>query len=156
MKNSNHSTPYNTFFLMLLVSFLMMYSIMFLNVFEFNHIYLSTTRTYMTFLMVAPMALSMLFFMRKMYHNKTKNIAIIISSIAVFVLCLFGLRAQKPIKDIQWMKAMIPHHSSAILTSTYADIQDPEVKKLAEEIIVAQEKEIKQMKEMIKRLEKKR
>lgn len=50
------------------------------------------------------------------------------------------------------MKAMIPHHSIAILTSKRADIQDPEVKKLADDIIKAQEKEIAEMKAMIKRL----
>jgi len=53
------------------------------------------------------------------------------------------------------MKAMIPHHSIAILTSELADIKDPEVKKLAEDIIKAQRKEIGEMKEMIQRLEKK-
>jgi uncharacterized protein (DUF305 family) len=63
------------------------------------------------------------------------------------------VRAQKPIEDVLWMKAMIPHHSIAILTSGRAEIKDPEVKKLAEEIIRAQEREIEQMKEMILRLE---
>jgi uncharacterized protein (DUF305 family) len=61
---------------------------------------------------------------------------------------------QKPIiGDVLWMRAMIPHHSIAILTSERADIQDPEVKKLAEAIIEAQRKEIEQMKTMINRLE---
>jgi len=48
---------------------------------------------------------------------------------------------------------MIPHHSIAILTSERADIQDPEVKQLAEDIIKAQRMEIEEMKQMIKRLE---
>lgn len=51
------------------------------------------------------------------------------------------------------MEAMIPHHSIAILTSERADIKNPEVKKLAEDIIEAQRKEIEEMKAMIKRLE---
>ncbi len=64
------------------------------------------------------------------------------------------VRAQSPIiGDVLWMKAMIPHHSIAILTSERADIKDPEVKKLAEDIIEAQRKEIEEMKAMIKRLE---
>ena len=92
--------------------------------------------------------------MRKMYNNKKKNIAMLASS---FILCLGALglvRAQAPIiGDILWMKAMIPHHSIAILTSERADIQDPEVKKLADDIIKAQRKEIEEMKAMIKRLE---
>ncbi|GEQ85402.1 hypothetical protein ULMS_09100 [Patiriisocius marinistellae] len=66
---------------------------------------------------------------------------------------LYGLRAQKPISDIQYMKAMIPHHSSAILVSNNVNLKDPEVIKLSKEIIKAQEKEIAQMKAAIERIE---
>jgi uncharacterized protein (DUF305 family) len=66
------------------------------------------------------------------------------------------VRVQAPIVgDVLWMKAMIPHHSIAILTSERADIKDPEVKQLAEDIIKAQKKEIEEMKQMIERLENK-
>ena len=144
---------YLRFALMMAVSFIVMYAVMFLNVFQWDHIYLSTTRTYMTLLMVAPMAVSMLLFMWKMYPNKKTNYSIIGASVLVFLFTLFGMRKQEPIGDVSWMKAMIPHHSSAILTSSSANIKDPEVKKLAEEIISAQEKEIAKMKAIIKRLE---
>jgi len=149
-KNSN----YKIFGLMMLTSFIMMYGIMFLNIFEIDHLYLSTTRTYMTLLMVAPMAISMLLFMWKMYGNKRMNFAIIGGSVLVFIFSLYGLRTQTPVDDIAWMKAMIPHHSSAILTSSNANFDDPEVKKLADEIIKAQEREIAEMKAMIERLKK--
>ena len=92
--------------------------------------------------------------MRKMYQDRKKNIAILIGSLVLFVSALSLVRMQKPIiGDILWMKAMIPHHSIAILTSERADIKDPEVKQLAEDIITAQKKEIEEMKAMIKRLE---
>ncbi|WP_272455070.1 DUF305 domain-containing protein [Loigolactobacillus coryniformis] len=39
------------------------------------------------------------------------------------------------------------------LTSTEADLKDPEVKKLADEIIETQKKEIKKMNQMIERLQ---
>ena len=79
---------------------------------------------------------------------------IIFGSIALFLAALGLVRVQAPIVgDVLWMKAMIPHHSIAILTSERADIQDPEVKKLANDIIKAQKKEIEEMKAMIKRLE---
>lgn len=52
------------------------------------------------------------------------------------------------------MKAMIPHHSSAILVSKHANLQDPEVKKLSEGIINYQEKEIAEMKAILERLDK--
>lgn len=110
----------------------------------------------MSCLGIAAMAVIMFFFMRKMYQNKKKNIAILLGSFILFIGALGLVRAQAPIVgDILWMKAMIPHHSIAILTSERANIQDPEVKKLAEDIIKAQRKEIEDMKAMIKRLEQK-
>ncbi len=149
MKNS-----YNKFAFMMTISFVVMYSVMFLNVFEFDHVYLSLTRLYMTLLMISPMALYMILMMPSMYQNKRANVAISIGAILVFFTALFLLRTQTPVEDKQFMKAMIPHHSSAILTSRNANISDPELKKLAEEIILAQQKEIAQMKSILDRLEK--
>jgi uncharacterized protein (DUF305 family) len=107
----------------------------------------------MSCLGISAMAVIMWFFMRKMYKDKKKNIAILVGSFVLFVSALGLVRAQSPIVgDLLWMKAMIPHHSIAILTSERAAIKDPEVKKLAEDIIEAQKKEIEQMKAMIKRL----
>lgn len=105
---------------------------------------------------MAAMAVIMWFFMRKMYQNKKKNIAILLGSFVLFLSALGLVRAQSPIiGDILYMKAMIPHHSIAILTSKRADIKDPEVRKLADDIIKAQEKEIAEMKAYINRLESK-
>lgn len=152
MEKMNHDKSYNMMAVMLLVSFVIMYGVMFLNVAETSHIYLSLTRTYMTLLMVAPMALMMLLLMGKMYKNKKKNMVIALTAVVVFVAALAGLRTQTPVGDVQYMKAMIPHHSSAIMVSKNASLKDPEVKKLAEDIIIAQEKEIAQMKAILNRL----
>jgi uncharacterized protein (DUF305 family) len=100
------------------------------------------------------MAVVMMLMMGKMYPDKRTNTAIMLAGVVVFVLVLVGLRTQTPIGDVQYMKAMIPHHSSAILVSKHANIKDPEVKKLSEEIIKAQEKEIAQMEAKIKEMEK--
>lgn len=63
-----------------------------------------------------------------MYNHKKKNIAIIAGSFILFVGALTLVRTQKPIVGgVLWMKAMIPHHSIAILTSERADIKVPEV-----------------------------
>lgn len=139
--------------LTLIISFFIMYLVMFLNITEFSHYYTSITRMYMAILMVAPMAVVMILMMGKMYPNKKMNAGIITASIAVFILTLAALRTQTPINDVQYMKAMIPHHSSAILTSKKANIQDPDVKKLSEEIIKAQEEEIAEMKAKINELQ---
>ncbi len=113
----------------------------------------SITRIYMTFLMISPMAILMILRMKMMYKNRKINVAIIISSVVIFVFSLIGLRTQTPLGDIQYMKAMIPHHSSAIMTSKNANIKDAEVRKLADSIIKSQEKEINQMNKILKRLE---
>ncbi|TXD46022.1 DUF305 domain-containing protein [Polaribacter sp. IC073] len=157
MKNSNqHSNNgnYKNFFVMLGLSFVAMYIIMYLNTYEMDHVYFSLTRFYMVCLGISSMAVIMLLFMLKMYKNKKKNILILVGSFVLFISALGLVRTQKPIVgDVLWMKAMIPHHSIAILTSERADIKDPEVKKLADDIIKAQKKEIEEMKAMIKRLE---
>ncbi len=146
---------YLKFTLMLAASFIAMYITMYLNTYSIDHLYFSLTRFYMSCLGISAMAIIMFVFMRHMYKNKMKNILIIAGSVLLFVCALGLVRAQSPIiKDVLWMKAMIPHHSIAILTSERADIQDPEVKKLAEGIIEAQKREIEEMKAMIKRLEK--
>lgn len=151
---NTHGNPYTKFVLMLAASFVAMYITMYLNTYEIDHVYISLTRFYMTCLGISAMALIMFFFMKKMYKNRKKNTAILLGSMLLFGSALFLVRAQKPIGDVLWMKAMIPHHSIAILTSERADIQDPEVKKLANDIIEAQRKEIGEMKVMINRLEK--
>jgi uncharacterized protein (DUF305 family) len=117
-----------------------MYAVMFLNVDDSSHVYLSITRFYMAVLMVSPMAVLMLLLMQHMFMNKRLNTVIIVSSTLVFVVALTLLRTQTPIGDRQYMRAMIPHHSSAILTSKHAIIKDPEVKKLSEGIIESQER----------------
>jgi uncharacterized protein (DUF305 family) len=147
-------TAYQKFGVTMAISFIIMYSIMFLNVSETNHIYLSLTRTYMTLLMISTMAIVMLLMMGKMYSNKKINSFIIIVSVLVFGLVFTALRTQTPVGDEQYMKAMIPHHSSAIMTSENANIQDPELRKLADDIIDAQKREIAQMKAILDRLEK--
>lgn len=164
MKNENKSNqhgamehsanPYQKFLLILAISFILMYGIMFLNVEETNHIYLSVTRTYMSVLMVSAMAIIMLPMMGNMYPNRKLNKIILVSAIVVFIAVFTCLRQQAFVGDIQYMKGMIPHHSSAIMTSKNADIKDPEVKKLSEQIIKSQEEEIAQMKAILKEMEK--
>lgn len=149
MKKSN----YTTFILMLIFSAISMYITMYFNTYEFSHVYFSWTRMYMTFIGISGMAIIMFLFMKKMYENKIKNTAIIIGSLLLLSISTYLVRQQIPINDVKWMEAMIPHHSIAILTSNRANLKDPEVKKLSEEIIKAQEKEIAEMKKMIKRLE---
>ena len=153
-EHKNGMSNYTKFFLMLGASFVAMYITMYLNTYEFDHVWFSLTRFYMVCLGISTMALIMFFFMKNMYKSKSKNLGIVIGSIVLFLGALGLVRDQKStVGDVLWMKGMIPHHSIAILTSERADIKDPEVKKLADNIIQAQRKEIEEMKAMIKRLE---
>ncbi|NNE30835.1 MAG: DUF305 domain-containing protein, partial [Winogradskyella sp.] len=128
MMNSNEHTNndkgmsnYTKFFLMLGSSFIAMYITMYLNTYEFDHVWFSLTRFYMVCLGISTMALIMFFFMKNMYNDKKKNIGIVIGSIVLFLGALGLVRDQKStVGDILWMKGMIPHHSIAILTSERA------------------------------------
>ena len=148
-------SKYTKFLLMLICSAISMYITMYFNTYQLDHVFFSWTRMYMTFIGIGGMSIIMFLFMQHMYKNKSKSIIIVLGSLFLMAVSTFMVRNQIPVNDVKWMKAMIPHHSIAILTSNNADLKDPEVKKLAEEIIKAQEKEIKQMKAMIKRLEEK-
>ncbi len=143
---------YKMFLVMMSISFFIMYIVMFLNMDKLEHYHTSATRIYMALLMEASMGVVMMLLMGKMYLNKKLNTGIILTSIVVFIVVLIGLRTQTPIADVQYMKAMIPHHSSAIMVSKHANIKDPEVKKLSEEIIKSQEEEIAQMEAILRRM----
>ncbi|MDE0562459.1 DUF305 domain-containing protein [Exiguobacterium sp. B2(2022)] len=144
---------YGKFGIMIAVSTFIMYWLMYLNVFQINHIFFSQTRLYMALIMGSVMAFVMLLFMWGMYKNKTLNFIILGVSALVFSASLWLVRSQTTVDDVSWMKAMIPHHSIAILTSERAEIEDPRVKELSEEIIKAQRREIEEMKQLIKDLE---
>lgn len=145
---------YLNFLMMLVCSGISMYVTMYFNTYELSHVFFSWTRMYMTIIGVSGMSLIMYFFMRDMYPSRRKNSLIVGLSLLIMGLATYLVRYQKPINDVKWMKAMIPHHSIAILTSERANITDPEVKRLADDIIEAQRKEIAEMKSMIERLEK--
>lgn len=115
--------------------------------------FFSETRSYMALYMGAVMAVIMLAFMLGMYSNRGVNIAIFAGSALVFAVSLFLVRSQSTVDDTAWMRAMIPHHSIAILTSERANISDPRVRKLADDIIEAQRLEIDEMKALIADLE---
>jgi peptidoglycan/LPS O-acetylase OafA/YrhL len=142
--------PYRNFILMIAVSATLMFGLMYLNTYQLSHVRFSQTRLFMIFIMAGSMALVMLFFMRHMYKDKQANIAIVLGSVALMGLGFWLVRSQTTVGDVAWMKAMIPHHSIAILTSERANIIDPRVRKLADDIIEAQRREIGEMEVLIR------
>ncbi len=144
---------YWRFAAMIATSTVLMYVLMYLNTYAFEHVFWSETRAWMALLMGATMSVVMLSYMWSMYGRTSVNLAIIGGSLAAFAFSLWLVRSQATVDDVEFMKAMIPHHSIAIMTSGRSQISDPRVRKLAEEIIAAQEREIAEMKYLIQDLE---
>ncbi len=140
---------YTRFFLMIGTSTVVMFVLMYLNTYLMGHVFFSETRAYMAVLMGAVMAFVMLSFMLGMYTNRLANIAIFTGSIIAFALSLWLVRSQVTVQDRSFMRAMIPHHSIAIMTSSRAELTDPRVQTLAEDIVYAQDKEIAEMRYLI-------
>lgn len=140
---------YARFAAMIATSTIVMFGLMYLNTYALDHATFSQTRSWMALLMGATMAVIMMGSMWSMYKNKTVNAAVIGGSVVVFALSLWLVRSQETVDDVSYMSAMIPHHSIAIMTSERAHIRDPRVRKLADEIIKAQVREIGEMKALI-------
>ncbi len=145
--------PYTRFGAMVLTSTVVMFGLMYLNTYQLSHVTYSETRTYMAIVMGATMAVIMLAYMLHMYTNKKANVAILVGSVLLFSVALWLVRSQKTVDDVSYMRAMIPHHSIAILTSERAQISDPRVRALADQIMEAQRKEIAEMKSLISDLD---
>lgn len=144
---------YVRFGAMIVTATVIMLGLMYLNTYQLDHVTFSETRTYMAIVMGATMAVVMLGFMLDMYSKKGVNMAILLGSIVVFAGALWLVRSQQTVDDVAYMKAMIPHHSIAILTSERAQISDPRVRELADTIIETQREEIAEMKALIADLE---
>jgi len=148
--------PYLRFAAMVGVSTVVMFGLMYLNTYRLDHVFFSETRLYMALLMGAVMTVIMMAFMTHMLHDRKKNVAIGVLSVVVFAGSLWLVRSQRTVDDVSFMKAMIPHHSIAIMTSTRAHISDPRVRKLADGIAATQVREIEEMRQLIADLQKQR
>jgi len=140
---------YGRFAAMIGTATVLMFGLMYSTAYALDHVTWSETRSYMALYMGAVMAIVMLGFMWKMYPNKNTNVGIVIGAAVVIAGGLFLARSQETVQDVSYMRAMIPHHSIAILTSERAEISDPRVRELADEIIESQRREIDEMKTLI-------
>lgn len=152
MNHKESMNPYIKFTLMILTSTIVMYIMMYFNTYQWDHVYFSETRAYMALYMGAGMAVIMLAFMSNMYKKTKLNLLVYGLSVVMFAVGIWGVRSQATVDQVDWMQAMIPHHSIAILTSSRADIEDPRVRQLADDIIEAQKREIGEMQALIEEL----
>ncbi len=133
------------------INTVIMFALTYALIAEFGHFYPNINRFYMAVMMAAPMVVMMLVFMRSMYPNKRLNMALISVFALVFIITLGLARTQTPVGDEQFLRSMIPHHSSAILMCEQGQVTDPEISELCVNIVEAQKSEIAQMKEILKR-----
>lgn len=147
LPNAGAASPkrYWRFAAMIASSMTAMFALTYANTYRLGDVQWSETRFYMTFVMGAAMAVIMLGFMLGMYNNWKVNAAIVVASVLVFAGALWLVRSQSTVQDRSYMRAMIPHHSIAILTSSRAEIDDVRVRELADAIIAAQKREIEEM-----------
>lgn len=144
------SGSYIRFLAMIGTSIVVMFFLMYLHSYQiWDHAWFSETRVFMALIMGAAMMVIMLSYMLHMYKSRSANIAIYVSAIVLFGASLWLVRSQVTVDDVDYMEGMIPHHSIAILTSERAQIQDLRVRELADEIIDAQRREIKEMEWLI-------
>jgi uncharacterized protein (DUF305 family) len=144
---------YLRFGAMIATSMVVMFALTYLNSYSISHVHWSQTRAWMALVMGSAMAVIMLGFMWRMYPRRAVNFAVLGVAALMFALALWLVRSQQTVDDVAWMRAMIPHHSIAILTSVRADIRDPRARDLASRIIEAQRSEIAEMERLIADIE---
>jgi hypothetical protein len=144
---------YGRFWAMVGTSTLIGWGAMYLNTYQLDHVFFSWMRVFMALIMGGVMTGVMMLFMWKMYPNRRANFGVLGVAAALFVAGLGLARSQATVDDVDYMRAMIPHHSIAILTSSRARIEDPRVRELADGIIESQEREIAEMKQLIAELD---
>jgi uncharacterized protein (DUF305 family) len=135
----------------LAVNYVIMYLVMYTMIASLSHFYLNLNNTYMTLMMLAPMAAIMTYTMRSMFPSRRANAAVIVGAVVVFAASFAAMRTQAAVGDAQFLRSMIPHHSGAILMCREASLTDPEIINLCREIVRSQESEIAQMKALLRR-----
>ena len=140
------SGHYHRLALMVFLSFLAMYALMYAMVDRFANVFSNLNQVYMAGLMAGAMVPIELLVMRSMYPDRKANVVTLAVSAAVLVACWYGIRAQTGITDRQFLRSMIPHHAGAILMCGEAELADPELRKLCGDIRASQQREIEFMK----------
>jgi uncharacterized protein (DUF305 family) len=152
-KIHSEKSHYGKLVVMIVFSFIAMYGLMYSMVDGFANVIHNINQVYMATLMTAAMIILEIIIMKGMYHDKRKNTIILLIGAALLILSYLGIRKQTAVGDQEFIKSMIPHHAAAILMVRETELQDPELQKLASDIITAQQKEIDFMKAKLKELQ---
>lgn len=133
---------YKRLSLMVFLSFVAMYILMFAMVDSPANIFFSINQFYMTALMTSPMIILELLLMSEMYGNKKMNTLLMVGSAILLVTSFVFIQNQTFISDKQFLRSMIPHHAGAMLMCKNATLQDPEIKQLCLNILSDKNKKL--------------
>lgn len=147
------SIGYLRFTSMIAVATAVIYALMYLNVLESTHIEFSQIRLWRALIMGCATGLVVLAFIWPLLPSARSRLLIVACAIAAMLPATWLLRSQRTVDDVAYLRAMIPNHSVAVLSSTRARIHDERVRELADEIIERQSREIDDMKALIATLE---
>lgn len=134
---------------MIATSTVIMFFLMYQLVYAPDHATFSLNRLIASLVMACVMAIVMLGFMWSMYQGTSAKVGILVAAALAGLALLAVNRSQALIGDVAFMRSMIPHHSIAVNNARKADISDPRVRQLADEIIESQVREIAEMKMLI-------
>ena len=153
-KTSSHQQmmmmmSWGKFAAMIAVATVIMFFLMYQLIYSLDHAMFSNNRLMSALVMGAMMAFLMVAFMWSMLRPHAVRLAVLIGSLVLFVALLLVNRSEALNGDVGFMTSMIPHHSIAINNAEKARITDPRVRKLADEIISSQVREIAEMKLLI-------
>ncbi len=141
------------FWAMIASASIAMFFLMYQLVYSLDHVTFSINRLVASLVMGCVMTALMLAFMWPMYQKVATKVAVLIGAIILGGVFLGVNRSQVLIGDVEFMEAMIPHHSIAINNASKSSISDPRVRELANQIITSQVREIAEMKLLIEDIE---
>jgi signal transduction histidine kinase len=151
MQDKKMQDSYKKLFIAISINAVIMFFLTFVLIDRIEHFSVNINRIYMALIMAVPMVAVMLLVMRSMFMDKNLNMMLLIGSVVAFVLLFFLMRTQTPVGNEQFLRSMIPHHSSAILMCERSNITDPQIQELCVEIVESQEEEIAEMEAILER-----
>ena len=149
MKSKSSLKPYITLLISLVISYVVMFAIMFSRGNEWSNLFISLNQVYMTGLMISTMLIIMLLTMGSMFTNKTLNLVLLASGVALVFMFWTLVRNQIGVGNQQFLRSMIPHHAAAILVCQQSSLTNPRIEELCVEIVKTQKEEIAIMKELM-------
>lgn len=148
--HGSSAATYLRFAAMIVTAMVVMYFVMFVGSWQWDHVRFSQSRVFMTITSGGAMVLVMLAWMARMYRSTKANVVVVLVGVLMIGGGAYLDRSQVTVGDNAFMSAMIPHHSLAITRSERANLDDVRVCELAVAISEAQRREIGEMEWLIR------